>query len=168
MAFDKLGFGEVAQFLDNRGVQDLLEPCEGATSKGSVENAMIECESNNHVAICIGWPVAQQARLRRSRCAEVSPPPRGRRHAVGSHLPAQPRNIHAHGEDQAASQQWKPGNGDQFTMKSCFLGRGGSGTPYHLTQLLHRNDVGLVETQRQQTEVAEARQEECSKTGKAS
>ena len=145
----------VAQFLENRRVQDLLKPCESATGKGSIKNAMIECQSNNHVAVRIGWPVAQQARLRRSRCAEVGPPPRGRRHAVGSQLPAQPWNVHAHAEDQAASQQWKPSNADQLAMQACFLERGGSGIPYHVAQLLHRHAVGLVETQRQQTEVAQ-------------
>jgi hypothetical protein len=62
---ERIGFGEVAQFLEDRGVQDLLEPCESATSNCSVEGAMIECESNNDVAVYIGWPVAQQTRLRR-------------------------------------------------------------------------------------------------------
>src|SRR5215475_16058455 len=81
-AFENLGFGEIVQFLENRGVQNLLEPCEGTTGKSSVKNAMIECQSNNDVAVRIGWPVAQQARLRRSRCAVVGLPPRGRRHTV--------------------------------------------------------------------------------------
>jgi len=36
------GFGETAQFLKDRGVQDLLKPRESATSKGSIENPVIE------------------------------------------------------------------------------------------------------------------------------
>src|SRR5262249_7817459 len=126
-AFENLGFGEVVQFLENRGVQNLLEPCEGTTGKSSVTNAMIACQSNTDVAVRMGWPVAQQARLRRSRCAEVGPPPRGRRHAVGPDLPAQPWNVQAYEEDQTSRQQWKPGHGDQLAMKSCLLQRGGSG-----------------------------------------
>src|SRR5262245_18420412 len=75
VTFDRLGFGEVVQFLEIRGVESLLEPCDGATSKGSDKNAMIECQASKNIAVRIGWPVAQEGRLLRSRCAEAGPPP---------------------------------------------------------------------------------------------
>src|SRR5262245_40514181 len=118
---------------------------------------MIEGEPNDDIAVRIGRPIAQQARLGRPGGTEVGLPARGGRDGAGSNLAAQPGNVQAHSPNQAPSEQRKPRYRNKPAMESRCFDRGAGGAPYHLAEITERDCIRLLESQRQQTQIAEDR-----------
>jgi hypothetical protein len=106
LADARFGMGECAQLLEDRGVQDLVQPRERTASNGSVEYAMIKGEPNDDVAGGIGRSIAQHSVCQRAAEDTAQVPISRRTRGMFKHTAQISRRANNGNRATATNRRW--------------------------------------------------------------